>query len=156
MKTNCEWFSACGFSPLTQKMLISTQQLYDAQRKFRIVGDMAQWAERYIMVTPADIQGFYDFVPVDGTMPVDRLAQANLWNQLLGTISRVPQVMMAYDLPKIFGYVAQLSGIKNINQFRIQVMPDAQLAAQAGAGNQIPVRTNLNEPGQIPGMGATG
>jgi hypothetical protein len=156
LKTTCEWFSTTGFTPLTQKLVVSTQQLYSLERKYRIVGDMAQWAERYINITPDDIQGFFDFTPVDGTMPVDRFAQANLWNQLLGTISRMPGIAMSYDLPKIFGFIAQLSGIKNINQFRVQVVPDAQLAAQAQAGNQIPMRTNLSEPGQIPGMGSTG
>lgn len=156
LKTNCEWFSATGFSPLAMKMVMSTQQLYTLERKYRIVGDMAQWGEKYLQVRPGDIQGFFDFVPVDGTMPIDRFAQANLWQQMLGTISKVPQVMASYDIPKIFGFVAQLSGIKNINQFRVQVVPDAALADQAQQGNVVPLRANPNEPGQIPGMGSTG
>lgn len=156
LKTNCEWFSSMGFGPLSAKLVMSTQQLYDMQRKYRIVGDMAQWGEKYLNVNPSDIQGFFDFVPVDGTMPIDRFAQANLWQQMLGSISKIPQIMMSYDIPKIFGFVAQLSGIKNINQFRVQVVPDGQLQNQATAGNVVPMRTNMNEPGQIPGMGATG
>lgn len=156
LKTNCEWFSACGFSPLAMKLVMSTQQLYTLERKYRIVGDMAQWGEKYLNIAPGDIQGFFDFVPVDGTMPIDRFAQANLWQQMLGTMSKVPQIMMSYDIPKIFGFVAQLSGIKNINQFRVQVVPDATLAAQAQQGNVVPLRANPNEPGQIPGMGSTG
>lgn len=156
LKTNCEWFSATGFSPLAMKLVMSTQQLYTLERKYRIVGDMAQWGEKYLNVAPQDIQGFFDFVPVDGTMPIDRFAQANLWQQMLGTMSKVPQIMMSYDIPKIFGFVAQLSGIKNINQFRVQVVPDATLAAQAQQGNVVPLRANPNEPGQIPGMGSTG
>lgn len=156
LKTNCEWFSATGFSPLCEKLVMSTQQLYALERKYRIVGDMAQWGEKYLQVNPGDIQGFFDFVPVDGTMPVDRFAQANLWQQMLGSISKIPQIMGSYDIPKIFGFVAQLSGIKNINQFRVQVVPDGQLQQQASAGNVVPMRSNLNEPGQIPGMGATG
>jgi hypothetical protein len=156
LKTNCEWFSSMGFSPLASKLVMSTQQLYDMQRKYRIVGDMAQWGEKYLNVMSSDIQGFFDFVPVDGTMPVDRFAQANLWQQMLGSISKIPQIMASYDIPKIFGYVAQLSGIKNINQFRVQVVPDATLAAQAQQGNVVPLRANPNEPGQIPGMGPTG
>lgn len=156
LKTICEWFSAVGWAPLAQKLLQSTQQLYTAQKKFRIVGDLAQWGERYIVVTPEDIVGFYDFVPVDGTLPVDRYAQANLWNQIFQTMSKVPQVMMAYDIPKIFAFVAQLAGLKNVTQFRVQVRPDAVLAQQAQAGAVVPMRVNEMEPGQIPTMGATG
>lgn len=156
LKTSCEWFSSVGWAPLTQKLLQSSQQMYDTPRKYRIVGDLAQWGDRYLYIRPEDIQGFFDFVPVDGTMPVDRYAQANLWNQMFGTISKMPQIMMQYDIAKLFGFVAQLAGLKNITQFRIQVQSDAMLQQQAQAGNVVPMRLNENEPRQIPGMGSTG
>lgn len=157
LKTMCEWQSALGFSPLTYKLIASTQQLYDLERKYRIAGDVTQWGEKYINIAPNDLQGTYDFVPVDGTMPVDRYAQANLWQQLLGQMRGLPPVMMAYDIPKIFAFVAQLAGLKNINQFRVQVLPDQKMAAMTQAGNMVPMGgVNLNEPGQVPGMGSTG
>lgn len=156
LKTNCEWFSAVGFGPMAQKMTMTTQQLYDAQKKFRIVGDQAQWGAQYLDVTPASIAGFFDFVPVDGTMPVDRFAQVNLWQQLMASMARVPGALEQYDLSKIFAFVAQLGGLKNVNRFKIQVVPDQTALAGAQAGNVVPMRANLNEPGQIPGMGSTG
>lgn len=156
LKTSCEWFSSVGWAPLAQKLLQSTQQLYDTPRKHRIVGDLAQWGDRYLTVSPEDIQGFFDFVPVDGTMPVDRYAQANLWNQMFVTISKMPMILQQYDVAKLFGFVAQLAGLKNITQFRVQVQPDVVLQQQAQAGNVVPARVNLNEPRQIPNMGATG
>jgi hypothetical protein len=159
LKTNCEWFSATGFAPMTSKMVASTQQLLDIERKYRIVGDQAQWGEKYLMVDPQSIQGHFDFVPVDGTMPVDRFAQANLWQQMFGTMSKVPQIMQGYDVSRIFAFVAQLAGLKNINQFRINVVPDGMpmqgIPVNMG-GAQPNGRVNLNEPGQIPGMGPTG
>jgi hypothetical protein len=42
--------------------------------------------------------------------------------------------------------VAQLAGIRNINQFKVQVVPDAVLAAQMGAGNVIPLRGPQQSP----------
>lgn len=156
LKTNCEWFSAVGFAPLASKMYMSTQQLYTAERKFRIVGDQALWAEPYMQVTPDMIAGMYDFVPVDGTMPTDRFAQVNLWQQLLGNLARVPGALQQYDLSKIFAFVAQLGGLKNIDKFRIQITPDGMMQQQAQMGNVVPMRSNPNEPGQVPGMGATG
>lgn len=155
LKTMCEWFSAVGFAPLTYKMIASSQQLYDLDRKYRIVGDVSQWGEKYMQVTPDMIQGVYDFVPVDGTMPVDRYAQANLWQQMLGQLRNLPQIAAAYDLPKVFAFVAQLAGLKNISQFRVQVVPDANALAMGQSGQAVPVRVNPTEPGQIPGMGQT-
>lgn len=156
LKTNCEWFSAQGFGPLSMKLTMATQQLYSSERKYRIVGDQAVWGERFMNITPDMLPGFFDFVPVDGTMPVDRFAQVNLWQQLLGQLARVPGALNQYDLGKIFAFVAQLGGLKNISRFKVQVVPDGILPQQVQAGNVVPLKANPNEPGQIPGMGATG
>lgn len=163
LKTTAEYFSAMGWSPMCQKLVQNTQQYYSQERKFRIVGDLAQQAgTAFMQVSPDAIQGFYDFVPVDGTLPVDRYAQANLWNTLLGQLRNFPEIMQQYDIGKIFGWVAQLAGLKNINQFKVQIMPNALLAQQAASGNVVPMTrenadlTRVPEPGQNPGMGATG
>lgn len=71
-------------------------------------------------------------------------------------MSKVPGMLQGYDMGKIFAFVAQLGGLKNINRFRIQITPDDMMMQQAQAGNVVSMRPNLNEPGQIPGMGATG
>lgn len=171
LKTVCEYFSAMGFAPMTQQLIQVSQQMFDEERMFRIVGDQAQFGtSRYVKVSPDDITGFYDFVPVDGTMPIDRFAQVNLWQQLMGQMRNFPQIMAQYDFAKIFAWVAQLGGLKNINQFRIQVVPDEQAQQNAQAGNSIPLQagggvppsasdpTAQNagmEPAQIPGMGRT-
>lgn len=156
LKTNCEWFSTVGFGPLASKLTMSTQQLYTGEKKFRILGDQAMWADPYMSITPDMIAGMYDFVPIDGTMPVDRFAQVNLWQQLMASMSKVPGALQQYDLSKIFAFVAQLGGLKNINKFRIQVVPDGMMQQQAQMGNVVPMRSNPMEPGQIPGMGPTG
>jgi hypothetical protein len=153
MKTMCEYMSASGFSPHSQKLVQSSQQFYDASQKLRRVGSFAMDAgEAFLNVSPEDIAGFFDFVPVDGTLPVDRMAQANLWKELMANIQRMPpQIAQSYDWGKMFGWVASLSGLKNISQFRIQVAPDAMLQQQAQMGNVIP----MQRP-QIPGPGLAG
>lgn len=166
LKTVSEYASAMGFAPLSMMMVSNAQQYYDLERKFRIVGDLAQEAgEQFMMVTPDSIAGFYDFVPVDGTLPADRFAQANLWKELLAGMQKFPEVAAKYDLARIFAWVAQLAGLKNINQFKIQMGDDEALAREAERGNVVPLggpqaggasRVNLNEPGQIPGVGPTG
>lgn len=157
IKTVAEWFSATGFSSLAQNMIQVTQQLYTAEKKFRIVGDLGQWGDKYVNVTPEDIAGFYDFLPVDGNLPIDRFAQANLWQQLLGTAMQIPQVAGQYDLGGIFAYVAQLAGLRNITQFRVNVMPQGMPPGVTPPG-MVPVSQAVNaaEPGQISGVGPTG
>jgi hypothetical protein len=149
LKTNCEWFSAIGFGPLSEKLLQVTQQLYTKERKFRIVGDMAT-EQLARMITPEDIQGFYDFIPVDGSMPVDKMANAQVWKELMGELRQFPELLAQYDIGKIFDYVAQLAGIRSIKQFKVQVMSPEQIAMASAAGKLIPI------PGGKGGQGNPG
>lgn len=140
LKTSAEYMSAMGFTPMAQMTVQNSQQYYDMERKFRLVGDLAQMAgPKFMEVSPEEIQGFYDFVPVDGTLPADRFAQANLWKELMAQMRNFPEIMAQYDVGKIFAWVAQLAGLKNINQFRVQVQPDETVAREVERGNVIPL-----------------
>lgn len=169
LKTQSEYFSALGFGPLSEKMLQNTQQRYDLERAFKIAGDMVGNNPTFIEVTPEQIQGFYDFVPVDGSMPIDRFAQVNMWANLLTQMRNFPQVAEQYDIGAIFAWVAQLGGLKNINRFKINVIPDGDIPDNAnpiggnsGGGQRTGPRgvpsnsQGLPTAGQIPGMGEAG
>jgi hypothetical protein len=139
MKTICEYASATAMSPHSQKLVMNSQQYYDGAKKFRIVGDLAMEAGmKFMQVTPEQIAGFYDFVPVDGVLPIDRMAQANLWKEMLMGMSKVPQVMMQYDLGRIFGWVGHLGGLKNMNQFKI-MQPQILMPGQGPGPGMVPV-----------------
>ncbi|KKL75764.1 hypothetical protein LCGC14_2051620, partial [marine sediment metagenome] len=163
LKTNSEFFSAMGWGPMSQMMVQNSQQYYDKEMKFRIVGDLVEEAgPGFVDVSQDLLQGFYDFVPVDGTLPIDRFAQANLWRELLGQMRNFPQIMEQYDVGRIFAWVAQLAGLKNINQFKVQVRGDEQLSREAERGNNValgggassgPDLTIVPEPGQVSGLG---
>src|SRR5262245_24948746 len=141
-KTITEYFSATGMAPHAQRLVQNSQQFYDAAAKLKRVGSLALEAgDRFMNVAPEDIQGFFDFVPVDGTMPIDRMAQANLWKEIMGSLRMMPpQVAMSYDWSRIFAWVATLAGLKNISQFKVEMLPDQQLAMMAQQGNVIPLR----------------
>ena len=147
---------------MSQRLVQNTQQYYELERSFRIVGDLASGAgEQFMQVTPESIQGFYDFMPVDGTLPVDRFAQANLWREMMLQFRQLPELAQRYDIGRIFEWVAQLAGLKNIRQFRTQILPDEQLANEANRGNVVPLAAGgdpetVSEPGQISGLGTTG
>jgi len=147
LKTITEYISAMGISPLATRMLLDSQQFYDQTKKFRIVGDLAQMAgPNFMQIDPTMLAGDYDFVPVDGTLPIDRMAMATLWQNIMGQMRNFPQLMQQFDIGKVFTHVAWLGGIRNINQFKIQVVPDQQLQAQAAAGNVVPLRGGPGPP----------
>lgn len=140
LKTPAEYASATGWAPLAQMMLQNTQQLYDDEKKFRIAGNlMLEGTGKLPVVTPETLTGFYDFVPVDGSMPVDRIAQATMWKDLLVQLAAVPQIAMQWDIGGMLAHTMKLAGERNIDRFRIQLTPDQQMAAQAQAGNVIPL-----------------
>jgi hypothetical protein len=124
LKTSAEFASTCGFDPLSVMMVQNTQQYYDMELKFKIAGDLLMNAgQSFIMVRPENIAGGFDFVPVDGSLPIDRMAQVQLWEQLMSTGMTNAQIGMGYDWAGIFQWVAQLAGLKNITQFKVQVLP---------------------------------
>ena len=93
-------------------------------------------------------------------LPVDRMAQANLWKEILLNVGRVPQIMMQYDIGRIFAWMASIAGLKNINQFKVQVLPPGAgptpgavpLSAAMLPGSQPPPRMPQSAP-QDTGLG---
>ena len=149
LKTQAEYMSAMGFAPQSQMMVQSTQQHLDIERYYKLTGDLLPSTQQGIMVSPENITGFFDYVPVDGTMPVDKLALANLWKELMGGVAASPELMASYDIGKIFAYTAQLSGAKNISRFKVQLTPDEEIARQRAAGNIIPAGDAASGRGNV-------
>ena len=121
-------------------MISNTQQYYDDAREFKIAGELSDELRKRV-ITPEDIVGQYNFVPVDGTMPIDRFAQANLWKELFAGLASMQEkgIDTGFDLSKIFAYTAQLAGAKNINQFKVNVVDDEQLERDIDRGNVRPI-----------------
>lgn len=161
-KTICEFYSHMGFAPLSQRLVQNSQQYFDAPMKLKLVGDLAMEAgPKFLEVRPEDIAGFFDFVPVDGTLPIDRYQMANLWQQMLQGIVKLPQVAAKYDIGRMFGWVAQLAGLRNIHRFEVQIAPPGVDPRTMMGGNVVPITgagdlSRTIEPGQVPGMGTSG
>jgi hypothetical protein len=145
LKTLAEWFSATGFSALSKKMIINSQQYMDIPLKLKIAGDMYK-PDATTDVNRDSIAGFYDFSMVDGTMPIDRMAAAQIMQQIFASIAQNPQIASNYNLLDMFEYIATISGARNIKRFRMpaapvqtQIIPDGQVPA-----NSIPLREVSN------------
>jgi hypothetical protein len=137
LKTLSEYMSAQGWTPLSQYLVANTQQFYSAEMKLRIAGDSIGSPE-FLMVTPDSIAGSYDFIPVDGNMPIDRFAQAQLYQELITGIAQNPMLAQQFDFSKMVSYVAKLFGMKNVDQFRLETVAPEQIQQDLQAGNVIP------------------
>jgi len=165
LKTHAEYISSMAWTPLAQTLVQSTQQYYDKEQQYRVGRRFAKKAEEFITVSPDLIDGFFDFVPVDGTLPADRFAQANLWSEITKQISAIPELAQNFDIARIYEHIAQLTGVRGLDAFRVKVRPDEELLS---ASDRIPLPTQgatQNEqgnfgteerprgPSQIPGLG---
>lgn len=141
LKTQCEYYSAMGFSPHGSRMVRTAQQMLQGQpgRYYRTVGNQAERTERFLQVGPDEIAGQFDYLPVDGTMPIDRSAQATVFGQLLQQMAQIPPVAQQYDWVRLMGFAAQLMGVRNLERFKVNVVPDATAQQMAAAGNIVPV-----------------
>jgi hypothetical protein len=144
LKTMAEYMSATGFAQHAQRLVQTSQQYFTSEKKLKIAGTLVsdmgpKAAEAFLTVKPEDIQGFYNFVPADGTLPVDRLALANVWREMLVQMRQVPGLIQQYDLGRIFAHISTLLGVRNLNQFKIEIGSPEALAQQADAGNLVPI-----------------
>lgn len=146
LQTQCRWMSAVGWEKFTRMMVSNTQQYMQVEQKIRIAGGMMD--EKDLLITPEDIVGFYTYIPVDGTLPIDRTALAQVWQSYLKEAMANPQFAQKYDIVKIMAYMANLGGINNLKSFELDPMPAEQITAGAQAGNLVP----LSQSGVIPSV----
>lgn len=142
LKTPAEYASAVGWGPLSQMLLQNTQQLYDDEKRFRVAGTLnieQGEDDQAVMVSPEMIAGFYNFVPVDGSLPVDRLAQANVWKELLAQLGSNPAIMQRWDVGGMLAHAMKLTGERNVDRFRLKIGSDASMMNAAAAGNIVPL-----------------
>jgi hypothetical protein len=156
-KTITEYMSAAGWASLGRHTVANAQQYYDGYKKLKIVGSQAlQAGRRFIEIHSAeDIAGHYGYLMVDGSLPIDRFAQLNVWKDLMTSMAGFPEIMAQYDVARIFAWVAQLGGLRNVNNFRLDYQDPVMLAQQAQQGNIVPLKapTDPDMARQMNGVG---
>jgi len=135
-----------GIQPLLDRAVSNRQQFTRMERYYRITGDFARkLGIDSIWATMADIQGDFDYEPISGIVPEDPARAATAWVNLLSGAGQIPQLQQPgpdgkmLDFREIFKTIAEKQGITDIDRFFIDVQPDPQVAAQAQAGNIVPI-----------------
>ena len=100
--------------------------------------------QKTLKVSPFDLAVNYDLIVRDGSIPGGNFSQS--WIELFKTIGTSPELSQTFDVTRIFMYIAQQLGAKNVEDFRRnmdqiqpQTMPDDQVSDQVKRGNLVPV-----------------
>ena len=128
---------------------VHTQQYMSQDTYVKIVGRYADqlkatFARDKIPVSPYDLAINYDLIVRDGSIPGGNFSQA--WIDLFKVIGTTPELIQQFDVTRIFMYIAQQLGAKNVEDFRrvvgqaqTSVIPDEAALRGAQAGNLVPV-----------------
>jgi hypothetical protein len=127
-----------------------TQQYMTKDTYVKIAGDYEEELRtvygdaKRTKVTPYDLAIDYDLIVRDGSIPGGNFSEA--WIDLFKIIGPDEELRKAFDVPKLFMYIAKELGAKNVQDFKRnmgqiqpQTMPDEQVMQQVQAGNMIPV-----------------
>jgi len=128
---------------------VHAQQYMSQETYVKVVGRYADqlmktFGKERVRVTPYDLAINYDLIVRDGSIPGGNFSQS--WIELFKVIGTTPELVQQFDVTRIFMYIAQQLGAKNvedfrrnINQIQGQTMPDEQVLSEAQKGNMIPV-----------------
>jgi hypothetical protein len=129
---------------------VHTQQYMSKDTYVKIIGRYQDQIETMfggknkVRVSPYDLAISYDVIVRDGSIPGGSFSDS--WIQMFTTIVQTPELYQQFDIFRIFSYIAQQLGAKNVEDFRkvtqnIQpvVMPDEKVSREVQAGNLVPM-----------------
>ena len=145
--------SAQAITDLTEMMSLNTQQYVSEEFMAQIAGSAD--GDSSIAISPEHLVGDFHYPVHDGTMPLDRVALLDVWQQVMQAVLSDPRLSQSYDVGKIFEFVADLGGAKNIKSFRVKIAPEGaempqgavpvQDAAKQLSGNVAGLESNPSD-----------
>jgi hypothetical protein len=138
--------SAQGMTSLANQMSMNTQQWMSSEFHVRVTGSDGNIYP--LQISPDGVAGDYYYPVNDGSLPLDKVALLDIWKQILVGVLQDPQIRQEYSVPKLFEFVAELGGAKNIRSFRMQPGSPEQIQQQQQAGNLAPI-PGANSPSQL-------
>lgn len=142
--------SSQGIVDLTEQMCVNTQQYLSEDFYINLMGKDAE--DKPLKVDPSQLNGDFFYPVNDGTLPLDRVALMDIWKELWIAVAKDPQLRQEYSVPKIFEWVAELGGAKNIESFKVQLLPPGA----APPNGAVPISQGMMPPGAPGGMPAAG
>lgn len=137
LAAKARYISAQGMVDLAEQMSLNIQQFMSMELFLEVVGQKG--TAHPIPITPQMVAGDFTFPVSDGTLPIDKTAILGVWKDIWTAIATNPLLSQQYDGGKIFEYMAELGGAKNLGQFKIVTAPQGEIDANVAAGNTVPL-----------------
>lgn len=112
--------SSQSITELSRYMTLNVQQYQDEELYLKILGSDAA-----SLIGPEALQGNFVYPTHDGVLPLDKMANLEVWKEIFQAVQADQQLRQSYSLPKIFEFVAELGGAVNITSFKLVPNPDA-------------------------------
>jgi hypothetical protein len=129
---------------------VHTQQYMSKETYVKVVGRYKEQLtttfgnKKTLKVSPYDLAINYDVIVRDGSIPGGNFSEA--WLQMFSTIAGTPELAGQFDIFRIFSYIAQQLGAKNVEDFKktaentqMSQMPDGQVMNEVQKGNMVPL-----------------
>lgn len=149
-----------GLEPMGRKLLSNLQDGLSQETYVRVLGQTAD-PQAYLQlrkVSKADLTGNFDFEIFDGTLPSERVLQAQALEEFLTNIAQNPQIVpvLGFDPIKIVLEWLELRGIRNPKRFLLdQIQAQLLLQQMDSLGMIQNGEPGLSQNGQ-PGTSASG
>lgn len=128
------------------------QQLMSQSDFIQVTGDLSKMLEEdfglkakrdRIKVSPRDIIVNFDIEEMDGSIPGSE--DVGTLTELFQIINQNPNTAMQFDLVRMVRHIGRQAGVKNIEDFAVQVMSDEEVLRQEEAGTLTPLQRTLEE-----------
>jgi hypothetical protein len=129
--------SAQGMTALANQMSLNSQQWMSREFHVRVTGSDGQIYP--LRIDPDGLAGDFYYPINDGSLPLDKVALLDVWKEIVGLAFQDQEIRANYSIPKLFEFVAELGGAKNIRSFRIQPGSPEQVRQLSQQGNLAPI-----------------
>lgn len=146
-KMGLELFCSQGYRPLIHQMVRNTQTFMANSLNLRMQEQYARVVGADVVeVWPQMLQGNFSYPILEGGIPSDKAMEQQVWRELLtsGIQSGVATpLLQSINWMQVMVAFLRSVGVRNFKDFigpapQMQVMPDAQVQAQAQQGNLVP------------------
>ncbi len=140
--------SAQAIVDMTEQMTMNIQQHLSPEFKIKILGSQGERIE----LAASNVEGQFMFPLHDGALPLDRVALAQVWQQIVQAMLGDEALRQSYDVGKAFEHAAELAGAKNIESFRLKQGP-VQSPAEVGVQSPEQIESGIQNNTLAPLLG---
>lgn len=115
--------SSQGVVPMGEMMVMNNTQFLSEDFEQQLFGSEGDDTSK---ISLSDFSSAFTFPVHDGTIPLDKIALLSQWANIFGTMAADPELRQQYDINRIFGHMAMLGGVDNLDTFKAKAPPAGQ------------------------------